>query len=942
MLASQRWKHLVFRPRVFILASIRVMAVPGLLATCWVPAVADEISYSAWRESLRMRSGAVREATPTDVGLPYESRDASDTRSAPEPISSDSGDDSAFGRKLPSDAEHFAQPDLYPTGTGPVHFAIGSFDGRDGTDLVTANRHGRSFTVLLGARDGSMAPHSTVPLPGHPNHVAVGDLDDDGRDDLAFAMPYLDQILLYFGRGDGTFEAGGALGTGREPMAVVLADLDRDGWLDLVTSDFEDGTVSLIQNQGSRSFASREAFEVGGRPWDVAVADFDGDGFTDVVTANGWGEHAALLLGRPGFRLAPRIVISVPGPIQKVAGADMDGDGRTDLIGSGAREAFQLRNEGGNVFTTIRLWPLRQGSWTHSISVADLDGDSRLDLLLATSSEECEVSPQPWRTTWLALALSGSPGGLGRLVTYYVHGVSFHAAFVPRRSHGADLLVSIYGCYSSAYTELTGSAIAVVAPGQDGWLEAARHEALAPEDTGWPFLEGPAAVGGQPGTSLRFAYGFRDTVWIGAFQSFGALAPPVPITRGTQRSVTDLNRDGLDDLLVHRSDSLAIFFGHKSGAFTAGPVMFDDGFLGAADLAGRGWRDLLFVTASSQLLRRRNLKDGTFGDLVELSPPRVGTRYWGDMAIGDLDGDRREDIVLTTMDAERSTDSLIIFRGLVDRVSTPMAVHLPYNPHEGWDRPIPRRAVLADLNGDRRKDVVVLVETDGAHLQAALNVADGLFTALPSLFVNFEIVGLAADDLDGDGRDEIVVTKPRESASSVYVHELGSNGSLVRTAEIRMALWPHSFGILDANGDGVPDVAAMGRARYDFGMDLFIGSGRKPRGHMKDKMDAEADEVGKVAGIVGSEPDLPEFGVHHARAVKGGARVSFSLSSAQPATLELYDVTGRHVASEDVGMLGPGLHEVNLVKGGGTANGIYWARLRQGPRVSVKRFLILR
>ena len=58
---------------------------------------------------------------------------------------------------------------------------------------------------------------------------------------------------------------------------------------------------------------------------------------------------------------------------------------------------------------------------------------------------------------------------------------------------------------------------------------------------------------------------------------------------------------------------------------------------------------------------------------------------------------------------------------------------------------------------------------------------------------------------------------------------------------------------------------------------------------------------------------------------------------AAAARLEMVDVTGRRVASRDVGGLGAGTHRVDLSAGAG----VYFLRLVQGADVAVRRIVVL-
>lgn len=70
--------------------------------------------------------------------------------------------------------------------------------------------------------------------------------------------------------------------------------------------------------------------------------------------------------------------------------------------------------------------------------------------------------------------------------------------------------------------------------------------------------------------------------------------------------------------------------------------------------------------------------------------------------------------------------------------------------------------------------------------------------------------------------------------------------------------------------------------------------------------------------------------------------VDFLLTSDASATLELLDVSGRRVASQDVGARGPGRHLVRLDPGAGTKAGVYVVRLSQQGRVVSGRVSVVR
>ncbi len=64
----------------------------------------------------------------------------------------------------------------------------------------------------------------------------------------------------------------------------------------------------------------------------------------------------------------------------------------------------------------------------------------------------------------------------------------------------------------------------------------------------------------------------------------------------------------------------------------------------------------------------------------------------------------------------------------------------------------------------------------------------------------------------------------------------------------------------------------------------------------------------------------------------GALAASFTLPVAQPATLELFDVSGRRIVSREVGSLGAGAHVVDLAPGRSLVAGVYLLRLAQAGR----------
>jgi hypothetical protein len=91
--------------------------------------------------------------------------------------------------------------------------------------------------------------------------------------------------------------------------------------------------------------------------------------------------------------------------------------------------------------------------------------------------------------------------------------------------------------------------------------------------------------------------------------------------------------------------------------------------------------------------------------------------------------------------------------------------------------------------------------------------------------------------------------------------------------------------------------------------------------------------------------DIPQmaFALHGVRPTPstGPASIEFTLPDAQPATLDLFDIRGRRVATHEIGAQGAGRHAFAL-RGVDRLNpGIYLVRLTRGAEVRTTRMVVV-
>jgi subtilisin family serine protease/PKD repeat protein len=297
-----------------------------------------------------------------------------------------------------------------------------------------------------------------------------------------------------------------------------------------------------------------------------------------------------------------------------------------------------------------------------------------------------------------------------------------------------------------------------------------------------------------------------------SFPADGSTRSEAPLYYGAYPQPAAANLDGQagDELVVAEANSLRVFRPDGS-SFVLSPDRaenFQFALVQLADLDGDGAQEILafgrnLATGTADLFAWRSngqLLGGQFPILVTNQNWGAEQTYAPRSLVADLDGDGGKDIVLID-GVSPSSFTVRAYTGLgVGRAT--------------WGSPAfagsPRQMAVADIDRDGVAEVVILAVSNYVPTVHLLRADGTEAPGWPRVLASGSFYYLAVGDLDLNGRDEILV------AVGGRVYALNGDGTALSPG------WPYqkpnnfnSFGpmaLADVNGDGFPEVLA---ARYD-------------------------------------------------------------------------------------------------------------------------------
>ncbi len=582
-------------------------------------------------------------------------------------------------------------------------------------------------TLLAFSGGLAAAPVALDRLEPGLDELCVADFDGDGKPDLVYV--YLEEaqpLRVRLGLG------GLAFGPRFDPelpalRSATVVDLERDGRSELACVFQLSGRLAVlaVEAGAARGAAlARTSFEdIGKDPRrGFALGDLNGDGTAEIAVAEPGAARVVVQLARPGSRvLAARASPSLV-DVQSPRIGDVDGDGRNELVVLSATERLlgiaRMAADGRLAFPDA----LAVDGAPAALELADLDADGAAEICAVATSGEGRA-----RTAKL-LVWKGQRGAApGAPVATTIEGLAKEpsglAAADLDRDGRTDLVLFVPGetevplfLVQQADGSFAAQKRAENAPGL-GVLAGAGPERFARAD-----LDGDGRV-----ECLVSARNFARALWFPRVRE-GVFEPeiaaqfngPAPDSRITGALALDWDGDGRAEVALRDERTREILVlarpddaePRELARIEAGRLEFRG--LQAADVDGDGRSDLVvlgarelgvaFAGAQGLAWRERGVYEAPRG---HVTLERVVAAELDGVVGSALEAGGSLELVAT----ELSRHSLVFLTRAGDELAHALEFRVfeeSQFEEEGYARE-PRELLAADLDGDRRTDLALLV-----------------------------------------------------------------------------------------------------------------------------------------------------------------------------------------------------------------------------------------